>query len=247
MPTAHDLLTGDPFGLITPPRPELPLAAVDGRTIALKILRQYISELHFSRPDRGRPIKYQIPLENIHLEQPAQQDLAFPSIVFRPGNGQYDLIGMGAYINESTLDRYAPGTAVQDQSEWIETITLECWAETGAQRASIVAGLEQALVPIEQYYGLRFRMPDYFDQMVVFALNAGSRPDDAEAAKNRRWAVLQVEMRFNVVALVNVQTMKPVLTAEVNDATIVTYAPPFDEEAGATDQYGEAGWGEEPF
>jgi hypothetical protein len=223
MTTAHELLTGTPFGRVLPPRPGQPLPPVDGRTKALRILRQYISELRFSRPDRGdRPIPYEIPIHCIHIEQPKQADLEFPSIVFRPGSdGRYDGIGLGSYIDEATADVYAPGTAVQEQSEWIETITLECWAEEGPQRSSMMAGLEQALVPTEQYYGLRFRMPDYYDRTVCFSLNSGARPDDPDAAgKNRKWGVMQVEMRFNVVALVQVSKMDVVDTLVVDDDPI---------------------------
>jgi hypothetical protein len=243
MTTAHDLLTGDPFGRVSPPKPEAPLPAISGRTVALRILQQYIAELRFSRPaPGGRVHVFHIPDEDIHIEQPGQHDLKFPSIVFRPGEGRYDLIGLGAYLDESTTDVYAPGTCVQEQSEYIETITIECWAETGPQRDAIVAGLEKALAPIEQYYGLRFHMPDYFERTVCFSLLSGSRPDDAEASKNRRWALLNVEMRFNVVALVNVVSIEPIYTLDVDGAVTTTYAPAM-EEPEPTDEFGVDSFG----
>jgi len=223
MTRAFDLLTGTPFGAVQPPRPALPLPAVDGRTIALRILRDYISELTFTRPGSGAArIQYRIPVEHIHIEQPGSEDLRFPSIVVRPGEGNYDAIGLVAYVDEATADLYGKGTVVQEQSEYREVITLELWAEEPPQRASMVAGLEQALVPTEQLYGLRFRMPDYYDRTVCFSLWSGSRPDDPMAAQRRRWAMLQIEMRFNVCALVYCETMMPVFSVTVDDEPIDT-------------------------
>jgi hypothetical protein len=223
MTRAFDLLTGTPFGYVLPPRNELPLRSNPGRTVALKILRDYISELRFTRPGpNGHAIGYQIPTSHIHLEQPGREDLRFPSIVIRPGEGSYDPIGLVAYIDEATRDLFGDGTVVQEQSEWREVITLECWAEESPQRASMVAGLEQALVPTEQLYGLRFRMPDYYDRTCCFSLWNGSYPDDAEAAKNRRWALLQIELRYHVCALVYSNTFKPVMELEVDEFPVET-------------------------
>lgn len=216
-PTAKSLLQGNPFGQVWPPRPAPPLPAVDARTTALRVLADYISELTFNRvmEETSKPEGFQIKREHIFVEQPDNvQNLPFPSVVFVPGPGDYSPIGLTAFIDESTADKYAPGTALQEQSEYVETVTIEVWANTRAMRRCIVAGLEVALVPTEQMYGIRFRMPDYFNQTVCFSLNTSMRVDDPEAVRNRRWAHLMVEMRFDMVALVNVSKFKPFVVTE---------------------------------
>jgi hypothetical protein len=207
-----DFLQGDPFGAIRPQPPSRPLPDVPGRKHALDMLREYISELTFTRPGaRGQPpIRYRIPKDNIHTEQPPNVwEMVLPAIVFRPGDGDYAAIGLSAYLDESTKDKYEKGTAVQENSEWQETIALECWAEQPPQRSSMVAGLEKALTPTEQRAGVLFRLPEYFDQTVRFTLEKGMYPEDPESVRNRRWAILPVLMEVNVCALVDVVELQP--------------------------------------
>lgn len=218
---AHQLIIGRPFGTVYPPREPPRLPAVDGRTAALRVLRRYVSELAFSLPgDRGSPndVQFRIPIEKVHVEQPDNVvELDFPSVVFLPGAGQYLPVGLSTFLEEESFDRFAPGTVLQVQSEYQETVTLECWAKDMPTRRSMVAGLEAALVPTEQMYGIRFRMPDYFDQPVCFTLLTSMRPDDPDNVRNRRWAHLALEMRFDVVRLVNVQTLKPFCATDAYD------------------------------
>jgi hypothetical protein len=252
---ARDLLMGWPFGFVKPDRPPIALPAVDGRTIALSILADYIGELTFRRPGAkgAPPIAYNIDRKHIHIEQPHRDvDLQFPSIVVRPGEGDYNAIGLTSYIDEATEDKYGKGTVVQEQSEYQETITLECWAEEVPQRRSMVAGLEVAMVPTEQLSGLRFRMPRYFDRTVTFTLNSGSRPDDPDAARARRWALLQIEMRFHVCSLcyygpLIVQPDVQVLPTDVEfELAVEGYVTDAEEGSGTfgSGDFGGGPWGD---
>lgn len=202
-----------------PPRPLRPLPAVNGRTVALRILARYISELTFHLPgDKGSnaTVPFRVPLEDVHIEQPANVEaLKMPSFVFLPGTGEYLPVGLGPSIDESSFDVHAPGTALQTQSEYQETITIEAWAHSKPLRRSLVAALEVALVPTEVMYGIRFVMPDYYRQTVCFTLASSMMPDDPDAVRNRRWGHLSVEMRFDVVQLVNAATLKPLVTLDV--------------------------------
>jgi hypothetical protein len=211
---AHDLMNGaTPNTAPWPARPEVALQAVDGRTVALRILARYISELIFQLPgDKGSPvtIPYRIKPEDVHIEQPDNVDkLRFPSIVFLPGAGEYQPVGLTPYVVESTRDEERKDCALQVMGEYFEAFTVECWADSMPLRRSLVAALEDAFVPSEAIYGLRFRMPDYHDQTVCFTLATSMRPDDPDAVRNRRWAHLGLEMRFEVVKLVPVEGFRP--------------------------------------
>jgi hypothetical protein len=73
--------------------------------------------------------------------------------------------------------------------------------------------------------GVRFRMPTYYDQLVCFTLNDRKLIDTPDSMKGRRSATIGIEMRFNVVALINATTMKPIVTSNLNvaqDGTLVT-------------------------
>ena len=228
--TAMDLLAGWPFGRTFPPRPTPPFPSVDPRTVALRILALYVSELTFLRPGDlgGAPIELRIPYEDIHVEQPdAEDDTRFPSIVLKDTNGgDYTTIGLTSFIDEKTKDLYGKGTALLVMTEYNETITLEIWATHRSERRSILAGLEAALVPTEQMYGIRFRMPDYYDQTVCFTLNRSTRLDDQYAGQGRRVARVDIEMRFNIVRPVNVVEIDPALGTEFIGTDPTAFAAP---------------------
>jgi hypothetical protein len=201
------VLFGTPWGTTYPARENPPPPAYDGRTVALRLLRRFITELTFYRANaEGQPpIPFQIAEKDIHIEWPDNEDdLVFPSIaLLSTGPANYDMIGLTGYVEENTRDVYAPGTVVQWMNEYRENIVLEIWATKKSERRAILAGLEAALSPTEQMYGLRFTMPDYFNELVCFAANDREIIDDGEAVKNRRRARITLQMRFHQVALVN--------------------------------------------
>lgn len=201
------VLFGTPWGTTFPARENPPPPAFDGRTVALRLLRQFISELTFYRANAEGlpPIPFQIAEKDIHIEWPDNEDdLIFPSIaLLSTGPANYDMIGLTGYIEENTRDKHGRGTVVQWMNEYRENLVLEIWASKKSERRAILAGLEAALSPTEQMYGLRFTMPDYFDELVCFSLNDREIIDDPDAAKNRRRARMTIQMRFHQVALVN--------------------------------------------
>ena len=219
-PELRPLLFGNPFGEVFPPRQNPRFLSVDGRTAAMRVLKQYISFLQFFRPgDIGKPpIPFSIPLEDIHIEWPDNEvNLRFPSIVFlSQGKANYDAIGLGTNLIEATADQFAPGTALQVQSEYTENFVIEIWAAKKPERRAILAGLEVALTPTEQMYGIRFTVPEYYDQVCRFTLNDREIFDEPDGALNRRRARLYLEMTINMVALVNYRRIEPLMKTDVD-------------------------------
>lgn len=217
------LLQGTPFGTVYPSKPNPPPLAVDGRTVALRLLRKYVTNLTFYRRMTATqaPQAFSVKPENFHIEWPGQpQDLNFPAIVVVPAEAQYNPIGLTSYVEEATRDRFKQGTVVQWQSEYREIIKLEVWASEKSVRRAVFAGLEVALCPTEQMYGLRFRMPDYYDELVCFCVWSRELLDDRMSALNRRRGHLSIEMRFNIVALVNYSQLSPTIgvNTDVDDS-----------------------------
>lgn len=218
-PELRKLLWGTPWGTVFPERANPPPLSYDGRTVALRILRKYLSEITFRRPG-GRdakgaplaPIDFRIAEKDIQIGWPDyEKEMTYPSLVFLHGAGDYDMIGLTSYVEEDTRDKYAPGTVVMWMSEYVETFQIEIWANKRSELRSILAGVETALSPTEQMYGLRFRMADYFDQLVRFSPGKRQEFDEADSARNRRRARIDVEMAFHVVALVNYVLVQPEL------------------------------------
>jgi hypothetical protein len=210
---------------VYPPQQNPDPGAVDGRTSALRILKAYLCELTFRRAGevskvtgkRGEPVEFRLDPRDVHIEWPDHEDdLHFPAVVMlATGEAQYASIGLTPKAEEETRDVYAPGTVLYWMSENTETFVLEVWANTKAERRALKAGLEVALVPVEQMYGLRFRVPEYFNEMVCFTLLSSRIVDDEMAVQGRRKLQLSIEMRFNQVALVNYVEMRPVVCTEI--------------------------------
>ncbi len=228
-----------PWGEVFPPRSNPRSLTIDGRTAALRVLREYITDLTFYRAgdkSGGPPVAFQVKPENFHIEWPDNVvDMVTPSIVVVQGaNADYAVVGLDSYVEEDTVDAYAPGTVLQWQSEYTETFNLEIWASSKAERRAIIAGLEVALVPTEQMYGVRFRMPEYFDELVCFTLQRRRLMDTDSSARNRRIAQLEIEMRHNVVALVNYAPMmvQSVVQVDVDYQGVEVEIDPGDPNAG---------------
>lgn len=232
------ILWGTPFGEVFPAKENPPPLPEDGRTIALRILRDYVSELVFYRlagiDENGKrrpPIPFQIEPADIYIEWPDnEENMRFPSLVFlSTGPANYNVIGLTSYVEEGSKDVYGPGTVLQWMSEYTEKVSLEIWASKKSERRAILAGLETALTPTEQMYGLRFRMPNYYNELVCFTVESRELIDDGDAVKNRRHARVTIEMRFNVVALVNYVTVNPFMKVDVDSdadtGAIITLDP----------------------
>jgi hypothetical protein len=218
------ILQGDPFGRTFPPKPAPPPLPVDGRTVALRILQQYVCALVFYLPmGAGRPPRpFRMKPENFNIEWPDYvQDAVFPSITVMSGLADYGVIGLTAYVEEATRDLYGKGTVLQWQAEYTEHIKLEIRASKRAERRAILAALETAFSPTEQMTGVRFKMPDYFNELVCFTLWNRILIDEPDAARNRRKAQVELEMRFNIVALVNYVPFQPTLASntDINEDT----------------------------
>ncbi len=216
-----DALVGTRWGAVSPPHrnPPRPLP-VDGRTVALSLLRRYISDLTFFRHGAynqklekdGEPDGFSIPRERIFVEWPDDETLLQPpSITFlQEEDGKYPPIGLNFYVDEATVNKYGQDTVVQWQSEYDETFVLEIHASSRAERRSIISGLEIAMNPVEEYAGLRMIMRDYYGQPAVFSLDRRRLIDDASSSQNRREARMFINMRYTVCQLVSTVTMIPV-------------------------------------
>lgn len=220
----RDLLWGNPFGDVYPRREPPPPPVYDGRTAALRILREYFSELVFYRPggtdelgNAKDPISFQIEPRDIHIEWPDDEvnmrprTLAFLSI----GPADYEAIGMTSYIDENWQKEH-PGMLLTWLSNYKETFSIDIWCETRQERRSIILGLEQSLSPLEYMAGIRFVMPDYYGQLVTFSLQNREIIDDDQATVQRRKARLLVEMNFHVCAVYPVNQMEPVVDIQVD-------------------------------
>jgi hypothetical protein len=214
-----------PFGEIYPPKANPPPLAIDGRTAALRVLREYLTNQIFYREmGRGQPPQaFQIPPNRIHIEQPdSVQDQTAPSLAFVSGpRADYNVIGLTTVVEDETADVYQQGTVLQWQGEYEEHFKLEIHAAYKSERRGILSAIETCMTPTEQMYGIRFKMPEYYDELVCFTLWGRGELQEATSHLNRRVAWLEVEMRFHVVALVNVKPIYP--TVQVNTDVIQPY------------------------
>ncbi len=223
-PALRRVVQGIPWGEVFPKREDPPPRSKDGRTVAMETLREYVTNLTFYRAmgkdPNGKPlppVPFRIQPNHFYIEWPdSTEDMVMPCIATIHSRADYDVIGLVSYVEENTRDVYAKGTVIQWQAEYVETINLEIWTSKMSERRAILAGMEVAFSPTEQMSGVRFMMPDYYNELVCFTTMRREIMDEPDSARNRRKAQLELEMRFNIVTLVNYNTFAPVATVNVD-------------------------------
>lgn len=208
------LLVGTPWGEVFPRKIAPIPPATDARTAALRILRRYISELTFLRENKeGQPsIPIRIPAERIHIEWPDEENEtgSLPAVAFISGSAaEYQPVGLACWIDEDSWNKFGRNTGLNVSSNVVETVNIEILASTKHERRAIAEGIKTALLPTEFMYGLRFKVPDYYDQVVTFSVQRKTIVEVEDSAKGRRLARIEVEMSFYDVQLINVVPMIP--------------------------------------
>jgi hypothetical protein len=202
------------FGEVLPRRPPPARShqPIDGRTAALRVLREYLTAIVFYAPGAvgSPPVAFRVLEENFHLETPdAVQDQKYPSITVLGVPAKYSAAGFVPVVEESTRDRFGPGTALQRHQRYEETVALEVWASTEPELRSILAGLETAFNPTEGRAGLLLRMREYYEVTARFLLVGRESVGDNSSAIGRRHAKVLAELDFHNVSLVRVAPLQP--------------------------------------
>lgn len=227
------VLVGFAWGEVYPGKPAPPPTAVDGRTAALRVLRRYLSELTFYRENKSGAamIGFSIPLKDIHIEWPDSVDIEreLPVMALISGGPiDYQFVGMGNWVDESTRDVHGKNTVLQVQNENVETIFIEVLCASKQERRALREGIVNALSPTELMAGIRFKVPDYYNQTATFSVQKGTIVEDGDSVKNRRALRIEVEMSYLGVVLVNTLPLTPVTTLFVDTedgATVIDLDP----------------------
>jgi hypothetical protein len=197
------------WGAVFPPRPPPPAPFEDARQYALEALADYVAEIVFTEPG-GKTLR--IVRDRIFAEQPDDANTAqlMPSVEFLPGTAEHNFPGLTPAADEASFEVFGPGTVLVPQYEHVERFQIEVRATTRAQRHMLLAGIEQALQPSEDYGELRL-LTDYYGQPARFTTIEGQVVDDESmTGLRRRRAVLTCSMGIDVVKLVRVVPIRSV-------------------------------------
>jgi hypothetical protein len=221
---------GETFGNVFPPRPPVALPTIEARTAALRAFANYLATLRFMRPGfKGSPFpeEFRVKREDIHVEQPdGVVDLRFPSIAFLGGRGTYDWFRLGGpYLFDETYNCFGPGTVLAWAGDYVEDFTIECWASKKPERRAMIAGIEAAMLRSESSTATRFELTEFFGVVASYDLSQRELNED-EAVRNRRRAMLYVNLRVPVVELVNAVTLKPYVRVVVADTGLLAEIDP---------------------
>lgn len=213
-----DLVAGDVQSNKPLPAP-LPF---DARTAALRTLSEYLSALTFYKAGAvgGPPVAFKFKPEQILIEWPDNpESMVMPSLAFQSVRASLEPIGLAPSYDESSAGKFGAGTILRDLGcEYIEQVMLEGWVTDRADRRAIARGLPFALSPLENMYGLRLIVPDYYDAVVRFSPKDIETVDDEMSAKGRRRVRMGIEMVLPMIHLVNIATMTTKVDVEVVEA-----------------------------
>lgn len=200
------------------------LADFDARHVALETFATYLSLLTFARTGdpEMEPIAYRIMREHIHTEQPGETvNHAYPTIVMLAGEGVHDRYGLGPpTILDETADVYAPGKALVELASYSELLNVEIWASNPAQRRGLVAGMLEAMMPLEESSALRLKLPEYFDRVATFEFDGERYIDDPDIVRGRFRAQLRIQLTVPEVALVKYGRQRVLVDVETVDGQV---------------------------
>jgi len=209
-----ETMIGPFYGDIIPPVDAPVGVPYDARSAALRMLRWFLSELTYFRRGAVDPvtgiatsIPFQVKINNIHYEAPESEDSQdIPSIAFIPGDAEFQNAGFGPAVLEDSYNEFGTGTVLVKQYEYNEKFKIEVTGQSKAERRGLIVGIDSAMATTEGAYGIRFKIPDYYNVPCSFTLD-GRTVDDAEGSK-KRWVVrYRCELRVTAVSLQNVKLM----------------------------------------
>lgn len=199
----------------------------DGRTAALRALRDYVCALRYWRENaEGRePIPFRVRPEHFFVDFPPKEvavDFADGTVAVVPtGRFRYEPGGLATYVDPGSVDVHGKGTALLVLSTYVETFGLEYRCALEQQRRAWKGVVEAAFAPVEAASVLRLRTRGYYDQPAAFTLRDGQLFDNPDEGRGRRAVQLGVELQIQVVRLVSVVTLVPVplVNVDVDEAT----------------------------
>ena len=210
-----ETMIGPFYGDIIPPVDAPVGVHYDARSAALKMLRWFLSELTYFRRGAVDPvtgvaasIPFHVKIDNIHYEAPESEDSQdIPSIAFIPGDAEFQNAGFGPTTIEDSYNEFGAGTVLVRQFEYNEKFRIEVTGQSKAERRGLIVGIDSAMATTDGAYGIRFKIPDYYNAPCSFTLD-GRTIDDNEGSK-KRWIVrYRCEMRVTAVSLVNVKRLE---------------------------------------
>jgi hypothetical protein len=210
------------YGDVLPARPAPPVPSFDGRTAALRALRDYTCALTFHRAGGpGQPpIDFQVLPKNFAVDLPddngAADYAAGMATCVPTGRFRYDPTGLNTFLDPESFGVFGRGTALQVMSTYVEQLDLEFACALRQQRRAWKAGMEVAFAPGDGVAALRLRTRGYYGQPATFSLRDGALLDSQDEARGRRRVQLGLELRIQVVRLVDAVTLRPVPTVLVD-------------------------------
>lgn len=219
-----------PIGVVFPPRLDSPnLPDKGAREVSLRRFCDLLAALPFMRTMAGPAQPFTVPRDQIHINQPANvsgapDGVRLPYLAFLTSSADEspdDSFLGPAIIDDDTADVYAPGTAVFWLGSHVEELQLEVVAASRSVRRAIAEGIKQVLRSSDDAGVLRLNLPDYFDQTAEFTLLGSQYTEDQDAVRNRRRALLRIQLYVPEVMLANAVDIQPFVTALTTTTVLV--------------------------
>ncbi len=225
------------IGETIPQNPVPYVPPFDGRTAALRALRDYVCALQFIRENSPGlpPIPWQVKPENFHIDYPSNEsaiDFASGTCVVVP-TGKFQFEDSGGYPDEASWNQHGPGTLLHVKGTYNEDFNLEFRCALEQQRRSFKGGMEISCSPIEGMSSLlRLKTKGYYGQNATFVLSDGALMDSPDEARGRRTVQLGFKLRIQVVQLTSALAMQPQQATNVDaDEATGLPIPPTDSNA----------------
>jgi hypothetical protein len=222
---SQGLIHGEAFGDVRPRpptgEPTVFVLPDEERGYALERFVLFLTKLRFTRLGPNGLEGYNLPRSRIFDEPPPDSvRLDGPSISILPSLGTFLPLGLGpGNAIEETRDVYGKGTVVIETGMYTETLNVEVWSSVEGQRRSVKSGIQTALRALADSGSLRLKLPAYYDQVASFTLLESQSVDDPDVIRNRRRAMIFIEMQVLSCFLSRYVEFRPSVQTRLATAT----------------------------
>lgn len=191
----------------------------DVRTALTRGLAEYLLQLSFEAIG-GRRVAFR---KVVDTWADAEERVMYPyAVVQAPGEGNYDAVSFTPHVDADQFLPLPDGRFLVRLSEFTANLTVEVWANDIEERMALMAMLERDLSPVDWMYGVRLRLPHYFNVHASYEPGPSSYTDsDEEAIKRYRKATVRVSAACAVIRLSTFPAAKPWLKVNVAESNFV--------------------------
>ena len=179
----------------------------DARLALLRGLAEYIQPLT-AQAVGGRKVQF----KDVYEEAAEPEEHAtYPAVALTlQGDGVYEARSLSPTLDPAERIPAPDGRYLLVMADYVQDVSVECWANDPEERSAIVMMLERAFNPNSNRYGFVLEFPHYFNARGTYSMQRLRIADDPDTTARRfRIATFTLNCRVPLISLFSFPDAKP--------------------------------------